>query len=47
MLEGSVLEWTVLILAGYLAGVLNSIAGGGSFLTFPCSGVGRCATYCG
>jgi uncharacterized membrane protein YfcA len=29
------LEWTVLIVAGYLAGVLNSIAGGGSFLTFP------------
>lgn len=29
------LEWSVLILAGYLAGVLNSIAGGGSFLTFP------------
>ncbi len=35
MVEGSVLEWAVLILAGYLAGVLNSIAGGGSFLTFP------------
>ncbi len=35
MLEGDVLEWVVLILAGYLAGVLNSIAGGGSFLTFP------------
>ncbi len=29
------LEWSVLILAGYLAGVLNAIAGGGSFLTFP------------
>jgi len=29
------LEWSVLILAGYLAGVLNSIAGGGSFITFP------------
>lgn len=29
------LEWSVLIVAGYLAGVLNSIAGGGSFLTFP------------
>ncbi|MBA4502199.1 sulfite exporter TauE/SafE family protein [Marinobacterium marinum] len=29
------LEWIVLIAAGYLAGVLNAIAGGGSFLTFP------------
>lgn len=29
------LEWSVLILAGYSAGVLNAIAGGGSFLTFP------------
>lgn len=29
------IEWTVLLLAGYLAGVLNAIAGGGSFLTFP------------
>ncbi len=29
------LEWSVLVLAGYLAGVLNAIAGGGSFLTFP------------
>lgn len=28
-------EWSVLILAGYMAGILNSIAGGGSFLTFP------------
>ncbi|MCD8512756.1 MAG: sulfite exporter TauE/SafE family protein [Nitrincola sp.] len=29
------LEWTVLLLAGYFAGVLNAVAGGGSFLTFP------------
>ena len=29
------LEWSVLLVAGYLAGVLNAIAGGGSFLTFP------------
>lgn len=29
------LEWGVLLVAGYLAGVLNAIAGGGSFLTFP------------
>lgn len=29
------LEWSVLVVAGYLAGVLNAIAGGGSFLTFP------------
>ncbi len=29
------LEWVVLVVAGYLAGVLNAIAGGGSFLTFP------------
>lgn len=28
-------EWTVLLLAGYFAGVLNAVAGGGSFLTFP------------
>lgn len=28
-------EWSLLLLAGYLAGVLNAIAGGGSFLTFP------------
>lgn len=31
----SVIEWAVLLLAGYLAGVLNAVAGGGSFLTFP------------
>ena len=29
------IEWIVLLLAGYLAGVLNAVAGGGSFLTFP------------
>lgn len=28
-------EWGLLLLAGYFAGVLNAIAGGGSFLTFP------------
>ncbi|GGO81427.1 UPF0721 transmembrane protein [Marinobacterium nitratireducens] len=31
----SVLDYALLIVAGYLAGVLNTIAGGGSFLTFP------------
>lgn len=29
------LELSVLLLAGYFAGVLNAVAGGGSFLTFP------------
>ncbi len=29
------LEWSILIIAAFLAGILNSIAGGGSFLTFP------------
>ncbi len=29
------LDYVLLILAGYFAGVLNTIAGGGSFLTFP------------
>ncbi|WP_020683414.1 sulfite exporter TauE/SafE family protein [Marinobacterium rhizophilum] len=29
------IDYLLLILAGYLAGVLNTIAGGGSFLTFP------------
>lgn len=29
------LEWAVLFIAALLAGILNSIAGGGSFLTFP------------
>nr|WP_067297992.1 sulfite exporter TauE/SafE family protein [Marinobacterium profundum] len=29
------LDYLLLILAGYFAGVLNTIAGGGSFLTFP------------
>lgn len=29
------LEWFVLIVAGFFAGILNAIAGGGSFLTFP------------
>jgi len=28
-------EWLILIAAAFAAGVLNSIAGGGSFLTFP------------
>ena len=28
-------EWIILIVAGFLAGILNAIAGGGSFLTFP------------
>lgn len=28
-------EWTILVIAAFLAGILNSIAGGGSFLTFP------------
>ncbi len=29
------LEWIVLVVAAFAAGVLNTIAGGGSFLTFP------------
>ncbi len=29
------LEWLILITAGFFAGILNAIAGGGSFLTFP------------
>ncbi len=29
------IEWVVLIAAAFFAGILNSIAGGGSFLTFP------------
>src|SRR6056300_1850002 len=29
------LEWIVLILAAFAGGVLNTIAGGGTFLTFP------------
>ena len=28
-------EWGVLIVAAFLAGVLNTIAGGVTFLTFP------------
>ncbi len=28
-------EWIILITAAFVAGILNSIAGGGSFLTFP------------
>lgn len=28
-------EWIVLFFAAFLAGILNAIAGGGSFLTFP------------
>ncbi|WP_261881576.1 sulfite exporter TauE/SafE family protein [Vibrio pelagius] len=29
------MEWLILFLAGVLGGILNSIAGGGSFVTFP------------
>ncbi|MFM2056869.1 MAG: hypothetical protein RLY71_1254 [Pseudomonadota bacterium] len=29
------LHWTLLVVAAFAAGVLNAIAGGGSFLTFP------------
>jgi uncharacterized membrane protein YfcA len=29
------MAWLVLIAAGFAAGIINSIAGGGSFLTFP------------
>lgn len=29
------LEWILLFLAGFAGGMLNSIAGGGSFITFP------------
>lgn len=29
------IEWALLIAAAFFAGILNSIAGGGSFLTFP------------
>ncbi|MDO6461047.1 sulfite exporter TauE/SafE family protein [Granulosicoccaceae sp. 1_MG-2023] len=29
------LDWLILIVAGFAAGVLNAIAGGGSFLTLP------------
>ncbi|WP_442776035.1 sulfite exporter TauE/SafE family protein [Sphaerotilus montanus] len=28
-------DWTLLVAAAFAAGVLNAIAGGGSFLTFP------------
>ena len=31
-------EWGVSIVAAFLAGVLNTIAGGGTFLTFPALG---------
>jgi len=31
----NMVEWGVLIVAAFLAGVLNTIAGGGTFLTFP------------
>jgi len=33
--ERELMEWALLIAAGLAAGVLNAIAGGGSFLTFP------------
>ena len=29
------MEWVLLFFSGLLAGVINSIAGGGSFITFP------------
>lgn len=29
------LDWAILGIAAFLAGVLNTIAGGGTFLTFP------------
>src|SRR4051794_12838810 len=29
------MAWFILIAAGFAAGIINSIAGGGSFLTFP------------
>lgn len=30
-----ILEWFILFFAGVLGGILNSVAGGGSFITFP------------
>ena len=30
-----ILEWFILFFAGLLGGILNSVAGGGSFITFP------------
>ncbi len=33
--DAHMVEFAVIILAGFAAGVVNSIAGGGSFLTFP------------
>lgn len=33
--EPTVWQWTWLIIAAFLAGVLNAVAGGGSFLSFP------------
>ena len=29
------MEWILLFVAGVLGGILNSVAGGGSFITFP------------
>lgn len=29
------LEWSILFFAGFFGGILNSLAGGGSFITFP------------
>ena len=29
------MDWLILFLTGVIGGVLNSIAGGGSFITFP------------
>ena len=29
------MDWLILFLSGVIGGVLNSIAGGGSFITFP------------
>ena len=29
------IDWLILLTASFLAGALNAVAGGGSFLTFP------------
>ena len=28
-------DWAILAMAGFLAGLLNAVAGGGSFITLP------------
>ncbi len=33
--KAMIMEWILLFIAGVLGGVLNSVAGGGSFITFP------------